>query len=84
MNTFCLPHSLRWLMTLAVLAGGSWVTAQEPAGPDPIRIERKGGRPTIPEVPRDKVIGFALYTVQNGTMKMSDATAIPADTTYAQ
>ena len=27
--------------------------------PEPIRIERKGGRPSIPEVPRDQLIGFA-------------------------
>lgn len=39
--------------------------------PQPIKIERKGGKPTIPEVARDKVICFALYTVQNGTLKMS-------------
>ncbi len=40
-------------------------------GPEPIRIERKGGPPRIPDVPRDQVIGFALYTVQNGILKMS-------------
>jgi len=39
--------------------------------PQPIKIERKGGKPTIPDVPRNKVIGFALYTVQDGTMKMN-------------
>lgn len=39
--------------------------------PKPITIERTGGKPTIPDVPRDKVICFALYTVQNGTLKMS-------------
>ncbi len=40
-------------------------------GPEPIRIERKGGPPTIPDVPRDEVIGFALYTVHHGVLKMS-------------
>ncbi len=41
-------------------------------GPGPIRIERvTPGPPTIPNVPRDQVIGFVLYTVQNGVLKMS-------------
>ncbi len=44
----------------------------EPAeGPAPIRIERKGGKVTIPDVPRDEVICFALYTVQSGVLKLS-------------
>jgi len=41
------------------------------AQPDAITIERLGGDPTIPEVPRDKVIGFALYTVEKGILKLS-------------
>ena len=40
-------------------------------GPQPITIERKGGKPTIPDVPRDEVICFALYTVQDGVLKLS-------------
>jgi len=39
--------------------------------PDPIKIERKGGRPRIPEVPRDEVICFALYTVDHNILKLS-------------
>ncbi|MBI4582275.1 MAG: hypothetical protein HY718_21455, partial [Planctomycetes bacterium] len=48
--------------------------AETPAtgtGPAPIVIERKGGPPTIPDVPRDQVIGFALYTVDRGILKLS-------------
>ena len=49
------------------------VMAQESSGsqPEAITIERLGGPPTIPEVPRDKVIGFALYTVEKGILKLS-------------
>ncbi|MEZ6045578.1 MAG: hypothetical protein R3C11_08370 [Planctomycetaceae bacterium] len=39
--------------------------------PEPIKIDRNGGKPTIPDVPRDKVIGFALYTVHDHILKMS-------------
>ena len=63
------------IVLLICLAGGVGIAAAgEPAapeGPQPIKIERKGGKPAIPEVPRDKVIGFALYTVQDGTLKLS-------------
>jgi hypothetical protein len=49
------------------------VPAQNPPRqqPEPIVIRRTGGPPTIPDVPRDRVIGFALYTVQNGVIKLS-------------
>ncbi len=58
--------------TLSMLLLISRAVAQPPAtGPEPIRIERKGGKPSIPDVPRDQVIGFALYTVQNDILKMS-------------
>lgn len=40
-------------------------------GPEPIVIQRTGGKPTIPDVPRDQVIGFALYTVENNILKLS-------------
>ena len=54
------------------MAAAVCVAAQEPSeGPAPITIERKGGRPTIPDVPRDKVICFALYTVQDNILKLS-------------
>jgi hypothetical protein len=39
--------------------------------PDPIRIDRTGGPPRIPFVDRDKVICFALYTVDRATLKLS-------------
>jgi hypothetical protein len=39
--------------------------------PEPITIRRKGGPATIPEVPRNDLICFALYTVQNHTLKLS-------------
>ena len=42
-----------------------------PKGPDPIRIPRNGGPATIPDVARDKVIGFALYTAHNNILKLS-------------
>lgn len=43
----------------------------EAEGPEAIRIERTGGPPVIPEVGRDEVICFALYTVQDGVLKLS-------------
>ncbi len=55
---------------MALLAADAPQTAPLPQ-PDPIRIDRKGRRPTIPDVPRDQVICFALYTVQDGTLKLS-------------
>ena len=69
------PASIRLpliLMTGLALAPG-WCLAQDKSaeGPEPIAIERKGGKPTIPEVPRDEVICFALYTVQDGVLKLS-------------
>ncbi len=70
--------SVRGVACLLGLLGatslGSIGTAQEDAkkdGPDPIVIRRFGGKLTIPDVPRDQVIGFALYTVENRVLKMS-------------
>jgi hypothetical protein len=40
-------------------------------GPDPIKIQRVSGPPSIPDVPRDKVICFALYTAHRGILKLS-------------
>lgn len=63
-------------LTAALVMGPAMTWSQDeqpksPAEPEPIRIERKGGPPTIPDVPRDEVIGFALYTVHRGVLKMS-------------
>lgn len=52
------------------VAGAVGADGQD-AGPAAIRIERKGGPATIPDVPRDEVICFALYTVQDGVLKLS-------------
>lgn len=52
-------------------AVASGAGADPDSGPDPIRIQRTGGPPTIPDFPRDRVIGFALYTVQDGVLKLS-------------
>ena len=63
---------LIWLGTTWAQPPAANETSEEsPTQPEPIRIERKGGPPLIPDMPRDKIIGFALYTVQGGTMKMS-------------
>lgn len=56
---------------VAVAYSAGLLSAQEREGPDPIRMERYNGPPTIPDVPRDEVICFALYTVQNGVLKLS-------------
>ena len=45
--------------------------AEQPTLPDPIRIIRKNEKLTIPDVPRDEVICFALYTVQDQILKLS-------------
>ncbi len=54
---------------------GAFAMAEEArtssSGPQPIRIHRDGGPPSIPEVARDEVICFALYTVQDNTLKLS-------------
>jgi hypothetical protein len=59
------------ILVALLLSPPMLLAQEEPAGPEPIRIERKGGKPSIPDVPRNQVIGFALYTVQAGTLKMS-------------
>ena len=53
------------------ILGSGAAPPEPPKTPEPIRIERKGGRPSIPDVPRDQVICFALYTVHQGVLKMS-------------
>lgn len=65
-------RSLLCFFVLSCAVFGGRLMAQEVAeGPEPIKIERKGGKPTIPEVPRDEVICFALYTVEEGILKLS-------------
>ena len=60
------------LMTGLIFAPGLCLAQDKSAGgPEPITIERKGGKPTIPDVPRDEVICFALYTVQDAVLKLS-------------
>ena len=60
------------LMTGLALSPGFGLGQENSAqGPEAITIERKGGKPTIPDVPRDEVICFALYTVQDGVLKLS-------------
>jgi hypothetical protein len=54
---------------VAVVAAG--VSVAQDSGPEPIKIENKGGPATIPDVARDQVICFALYTVQDATLKLS-------------
>lgn len=58
-----------FLIGLALLASSP--AAAQPAQPEPIVIARTGGPPTIPDVPRDQVIGFALYTVNEGVLKLT-------------
>ncbi len=60
-------------LTLFLIAQANPIAGQVSTGsqPEAITIERLGGPPTIPEVPRDQVICFALYTVQAGILKLS-------------
>ena len=68
-----IPTSLLLPLVIGIAAATTRAGAQEePAdGPEPIKIERKGGKPSIPDVPRDKIICFALYTVENKVLKLS-------------
>ncbi len=58
-----------WL--LSPMAASAQSTEATATGPSPIHIDRHGGPPTIPHVDSDKVIGFALYTVQDRVLKLS-------------
>jgi hypothetical protein len=68
MKTTC---TMLLLLALILQAPVRSQDPQPPAGPEPIVIQRIGGPPIIPDVPRDQVIGFALYTVQNRVLKLS-------------
>ncbi|MBN2475257.1 MAG: hypothetical protein JXB62_11650 [Pirellulales bacterium] len=66
--------ALELLIVAGVCGSRALLSAETPPpaeGPEPITIERKGGPPKIPDVPRDEVICFALYTVQDGVLKLS-------------
>lgn len=45
--------------------------ANQPNLPEPIKVKRGGGKLVVPKVDRDKLICFALYTVQKKVLKMS-------------
>lgn len=65
------------LILLTVACFGLLTTAASaqqqtaPSGPEPIKMERSGGPLVIPDVPRDEVICFALYTVEDNVLKLS-------------
>ncbi len=59
------------LAALVLLTAFSTGWAQPASGPEPFRREGKREKLVIPEVPRDKVICFALYTVHRGVLKLS-------------
>ncbi|MCD6304364.1 MAG: hypothetical protein J7M21_05310 [Planctomycetes bacterium] len=57
------------MLTCLVGGPGRWLYAAGAKRP-PAR-PRRSNRLTIPDVPREKVICFALYTVQNGVLKLT-------------
>lgn len=59
------------LVSFMLAIPGSLMSAPA-TGPAPIKIERKTpGPPVIPDVDRNQVICFALYTVEKGVLKLS-------------
>ena len=66
-------RSLCWALVGGLVLAGTMSSLQSapPEGPEPIRIKRRGGPPVIPDRPRNQVIGFALYTVHKGVLKLS-------------
>jgi len=46
-------------------------TAEQASQPEPIKITDRAPKLVIPDVPRDEVICFALYTVQDQVLKLS-------------
>jgi hypothetical protein len=72
MATVLICHVFSWCQTGQ--SAPPSVTKSPPVSekePGAIVIERKGGKPVIPEVARDQVICFALYTVQHRILKLS-------------
>lgn len=59
------------LLSVAAAVGPAGPQRPQTLQPQPIRIERTGGPPVIPDMPRDRLICFALYTVQKGILKLS-------------
>ena len=64
------PSRFKWLLCVVWLFVGVFAWADE-EGPAAIRIIRDGGPPTIPDVPRDNLIGFCLYTTQDHVLKLT-------------
>ncbi|MEC7564245.1 MAG: metallophosphoesterase [Planctomycetota bacterium] len=75
-GSMIIRDAIRWILP-AFLVSTVWVGAtvwsadETPKEPAPIQIPRISGQVTIPDVARDQVIGFALYTVQDNLLKMS-------------
>ncbi len=69
---YAMPE-FRAVLLFTVLAGAAGgLAADGPRQrPKPIRIDRASGPPEIPDVRPDEVIGFALYTVHDGILKLS-------------
>jgi len=60
------------IVLFSLTVGSLLAQAEEPkTGPEPIAIHGTRNAVTIPDVPRDEVIGFALYTVDKGVLKLS-------------
>ncbi len=70
-----MSNTLRILTTVAALLVslflGSESLAQPAEKPEPIVIKRNREKLVIPQVERDQVICFALYTVEKGVLKLS-------------
>ncbi|QDT49956.1 PhoD-like phosphatase [Symmachiella dynata] len=62
---------ITFIATVITITATATVAFPSDSIPEPITIDRKGGKPTIPEVPRDEAICFALYTVQDNILKLS-------------
>jgi hypothetical protein len=60
-----------FIIALLLPVSGSATAQEAQQQPQPIAIERTGGPPTIPEVPRDRRICFALYTADRGVLKLT-------------
>jgi len=65
----CLAFGITLCLFAASMPSGAYEAHR--LDPEPIVMDDTGGPPTIPDVARDKVICFALYTTQNGVLKLS-------------